>query len=398
MRSRCFRGALIGALWTGPVHGSDGNCPVYSVVPTDNGIAVDFDGARLPRASLVRSGCGVICPDDHTPVQVMSVNHWYQEPDQSLAVVGAVGCMRTALIQPVEGMRLLGLDPPPGGDATDLLAPGTVTEPVGPATPCSDSRITLGEAGVSTRSLRHARPVTAPQLAAMRAVQADYVAAFAPIDLHRIGLSDFGYVGLPIVHERTAAEIQAAWTREGLDTDKRREKAVVAEGPAAEDGTPIYLHFLGTDARFSDRWARPSTIGAVLRLAANWYAYCSDRLRRNGQAPTAAACTLQIGDLAWYNDRQPDPLGHRHHHEGRCVDIRLFRADGSRYEAYWNKPDDRDGFPKGYSPGLTGQFIHYAVRNAPVSTIYFNDPDLHVKFKEVEPRPGHDDHIHMCFE
>ncbi len=377
---------------------SDGDCPVYSVEPAGKAIAVDLDGARLPRASLVRAGCGVICNDpEQIPVQVLSVNHWYQEPDRPLVPVQTLGCLSAEVLSKAEGKRLLIMDAPPGADPPDVLAPGTVTDPMGPPGPCSASTVQLGDAAVPTHALRHARTVTSEQLDMLGRVQSAYAALFGPIGLHRIGVSDWGYVGLPMVHERTDAEIQGAWARERLVTDEQRQRAVVAEGPSGEGGVPVYLHFLGSDARFSDRWARPETVVSLLKLSKIWFERCAERVGTEGNPGGLAACTLQIGDLAWYNDQRPDPLGHRHHYEGTCVDVRLFRSDASRYEAYWNRGDDREGRWDGYWPMLNGLFLHTAVRKAKVGPVYFNDPDLHVKFPSVEPRSGHDDHIHMCF-
>ena len=100
---------------------------------------------------------------------------------------------------------------------------------------------------------------------------------------------------------------------------------------------------MGSDARFSDVWAEPDFIDRLVDLAESWQNWCV-----GNQIAQREHCTLQIGDLAWYNDRQPDPLGHKDHFSGRCVDLRLFRNDGSRYEAYWNRPDDRVGVEGGY--------------------------------------------------
>jgi hypothetical protein len=91
---------------------------------------------------------------------------------------------------------------------------------------------------------------------------------------------------------------------------------------------------------------------------------------------------------------RPDPLGHEEHYTGRCVDLRLFREDGSRYEAYWNRADDRSAAVGGYSVALTEAFLTHALQSAPVEVAYFNDPAISVP--GVEPHPGHDDHIHLC--
>ena len=94
----------------------------------------------------------------------------------------------------------------------------------------------------------------------------------------------------------------------------------------------------------------------------------------------------------------PDPLGHLDHHQGTCVDLRLFRADGSRYEAWWNAPDDRAGFPGGYSRQLTRQFLAYTLQEHDIQWAFFNDPAIREALPFVEPRKGHDDHLHVCFK
>ena len=108
------------------------------------------------------------------------------------------------------------------------------------------------------------------------------------------------------------------------------------------DGKPIYAHFLGSDAPRSDRWATLVTIERLLVLADEWAMYCRNRLSETMPEANADSCLLQIGDLAWYNDLRPDPLGHREHYLGEC-EHSAFRSPASRYEAYWNREDDRAG-------------------------------------------------------
>ena len=184
------------------------------------------------------------------------------------------------------------------------------------------------------------------------------------------------------------AEIAAEWEAEGLQTDEQREKATTALGPVI-DGEPVFTHFTGADPRYSDAWGTPEAVAGLVSLAWGWRAACTSA----GWSPRQ--CTLQVGDLAWYNQAQPDPLGHKEHFAGRCADLRLFREDGSRYESYWNQTDDRirDG-STGYSAGLTQAFLSYATQDHPIEAVYFNDPDVSVP--GIERRPGHDDHIHLC--
>ncbi len=221
------------------------------------------------------------------------------------------------------------------------------------------------------------RPVDPDTLAGLVRVRDTYAEHFGQIALTELGWTDWGYVSLPL-RDLTADELAAEWAREGLVTPVQREKAVVAVGPA-------YVHFLGADAPGTDVWATPTTVEHLLRLSSAWSRRC-----------TAPACTIQIGDLAWYNAQLPDPLGHRDHNEGACVDIRLFRTDGARYEAWWNKPDDRTG-TQAYDRARTTDFLTFAIANAPVTTVYFNDPAVIAAVPGLRAAKGHDDHIHMCF-
>jgi hypothetical protein len=213
---------------------------------------------------------------------------------------------------------------------------------------------------------------------------------FGPVPESAIGITAWGYVGLPLVKWLTPEELALEWTREDLVAPEQREKAIAAWGPS-RDGVPVYTHFTGSDAPDSDRWATPATVGHLLRLLSGWFDHCAATLG------PAERCTVQVGDLAWYNGKEPDPLGHRDHSTGRCADVRLFRSDGSHYEAWWNRPDDRPGRPAAYDPDRTAAFLSYALVHAPIDTAYFNDPLVRAKAPGVKPAPGHDDHVHLCF-
>lgn len=202
-----------------------------------------------------------------------------------------------------------------------------------------------------------------------------------------VGVTAWGRVRLPLPVPLTDAEIAEEWQRERLETPAQREKATTALGPSV-DGEPLYTHFTGTDARYSDAWGQPAVVAALVELAAGWRPVC---LAAGG---TPRTCTLQIGDLSWYNSKQPDPLGHIDHYRGTCIDLRLFRDDGSRYEAFWNQTDDRKETTGGYSAHLTGAFLRYATQHHPLQDTFFNDPSLDVP--GVEALTGHDDHIHFC--
>ena len=147
------------------------------------------------------------------------------------------------------------------------------------------------------------------------------------------------------------------------------------------------MHFLGTDWQFSDIWGKPKVIEKILALSQAWKIYCLSTFY------SVKRCTIKLGDIAWFNDKYPDPLGHQEHRKGHCVDIRLFRTDNSLYEAIHNRADDRGGEFGGYDAGVNQHFVDFAAYSQVVERMYFNAP----KLLWVSPAAGHDDHIHLCF-
>jgi hypothetical protein len=230
-------------------------------------------------------------------------------------------------------------------------------------------------------------------------------------------VNEAGRVALPLslwTPEQIAAEIVA----EGLDTAERRSKVTVASGPLRDTAVgpvPVYDHFLGTDVPGTDHWLQPDAMFHLLRLASGWFDACVAGIEAPSAAVPSAAvpsvasrpaasplaadprlCTLHIGDLAYMDDRRPDPLGHKDHASGRCADIRLFRSDLSRYEAWWNRPDDRTG-RLAYDAARTTAFLRWASASSPLGDVFFNDPAVIAVVPTVRALPGHDDHIHLCF-
>jgi hypothetical protein len=230
-------------------------------------------------------------------------------------------------------------------------------------------------------------------VAAAERVQQAYQAYFGETTSVRVSAA--GRVALPLPERLGPEALAEEWAREGLDTPKRRERATVGFG-----GKGAYSHFWGSDAPESDLWGNPDFVVGLLGLAASWRETCTIRLLPEDPQ----RCLLQFGDLSWYEDRRPDPLGHKDH-RGDCVDVRLFRTDHSRYEAYYNQPDDRppddrppesrpEGKPGawgGYDRALTQAFVDHAIAYGAVD-LFFNDPAV----VGVKPLPGHDDHLHFC--
>lgn len=305
---------------------------------------------ELPVGSLVdtQGTCA-----DGVRVEVLSVAGWiHPEP---AAAVSDQGCL--SRIAPLEDAAAVALSD------GDRVAAGEVVDAV--------RLTTLGRADIA-----RVRFVAPELLAEVRRTQAVYAGLFGPIGLHELPWTDWGRLGLPL-RMSTPAEIALEQAREGLLTPVQRERTVVGFGPA-------WAHFLGSDPPGSDTWADPEALRSLLRLAASWQAHC---------APVGdPRCLLQIGDLSWYNATRPDPLGHKDH-AGDCVDIRLFRTDGSRYEAWWNRPDDRTGVAA-YDRARTLEFLRFAATVVPVREVFFNDP---AAGPLAQPLAGHDDHVHLCF-
>lgn len=228
------------------------------------------------------------------------------------------------------------------------------------------------------------------------AIYQAYVRHFGSSQSVQVKVNEWGRVALPLVRELSQPERAAEMRREHLLTSKQQERATDAIGPIRH-GAPVYTHFLGSDEPGSDRWGTRDTILKLLALFDGWAEHCRTALPSIISEARPETCTVQVGDLGWYNDTTPDPLGHTDHHRGTCTDLRLFRNDGSRYEAWWNQPDERPEAKGGYSRALTGAFLTFAAQHHKPSVLYFNDPALVATVPGLVASPGHDDHIHLCF-
>lgn len=310
------------------------------VAPPGHGaIGVEAGNLWVPRDTTLQPREGD-CPHETVPVTVLVVDEWYRRKQVRLPQTGQSMCLRAAVLRPL-------------------------------GQPDGDER-------------------------AERAVGAAYFRHFGPIDASAIKSTPWGRVALPFARELSDEAIAQEWASEQLETQAQRQRATVAEGPRRR-GEPVYTHFLGSDAPRTDRWGDPDAVIKLLDLISGWSTHCTEQLPAQVVHASPRTCTVQLGDLAWYSDQHPDPLGHKAHFDGRCVDIRLFRDDGSRYEAWWNRSDDRIGSTGGYSRELTAAFLAYAYAHHTPATVYFNDPQIVSAVPGVEAQPGHDDHIHLCF-
>jgi hypothetical protein len=333
-------------------------------------VAVDVSGEQLAVGTLLTPSEGV-CLAEQVSMRVVSAPWLVHVGDRAEGEV----CLPANRVGPLR--QWVRVDPPPPGQACGHCPPaGTILE-----TPtCADAP-----------ALRYARPIAAEELAAVKRVEARYKQHFGQSVF--VAHSGFGYLGLPLQQMLSKAEIVEEQSRESLVTAEQREKATTAIG-ARQGLGEVYTHFLGADARFTDFWGSEALVTSLVDLAAGWYPHC---LTLHEEDANPRSCTLQVGDLAYYNAMRPDPLGHYDHPEGHCVDLRLFRNDGSRYEAWYNRSDDRNAVEGGYSASLTREFLEYAVANVPnLGPLYFNDPSVIGGLSQVEARPRHDDHIHLC--
>jgi hypothetical protein len=359
-------------------------CPLGVVQPSqEQAIQAPIqtvDGLRqLPRGSLVRQ-VPMDCAEG-VGVEVISRVYLYQASGTAPSGPGDRGCMMDADLVGSDSFHFMALPPPPG--MVGGLGAGQVLGPVEDAADCAAVELQFGEQAIPVDQLSWIRALSPELLSQTIELQDRWLRRYGPVMMGRVWLSDWGYLSLPMLRYRDVNQLQAEWKREDLESTEQRERAVSALGPES-----FWLHFLGADARFSDSWGRPETVASLAELAQDWTWWCAGM-----EIAERERCILQIGDIAWYNSRLPDPLGHTEHYAGRCVDLRLFRKDGSRYEAYWNQVDDRPAHPEGYDQELTQAFVDFALQRPEVDVLYFNDPEV----LGAEPSAGHDDHIHLCF-
>lgn len=353
-------------------------CTLLEVEPVDMAIAAPFTasasaGSELPRGALVAAEGR--CPGGEVAVELLSTPRWFQSA-LDLPPLGARGCVAEAALRPPSERLLVQYDEWPLQLGDVLTLDGWC-----------DAWTILGQP-LRREQLRALRPVTPIMIEDATRVQRAYEAHFGPLNLAEVPISGGGYVGLPLPRALSGDELAAEHARERLDTLDRQRRAIRWTGGEI-DGRPTYAHFLGGDPAWSDIWGAADTIVAMLEMAAGWARACP--------SPAPERCLLQLGDLAWFDDELPDPLGHKDHHAGRCVDIRLFRSDGSRYEAWYNRPDDRPGFAPAYDQQLTIAFLDWVTTSLPVTTALFNDPVARRAVPLVRKVPEHDDHIHLCF-
>lgn len=252
-------------------------------------------------------------------------------------------------------------------------------------------------------------PYTGPQVDSLMQVQGKLERIFKNqenLDYILTSFSEINYQGFL----RLPTETNAIDKEESLDDQKS------------------YTHY-GTeiDPLASDDWGQASTICGIMELSYLWKKHCDQKFRGTG-------CQLQIGDIAfpvqgfvtsnsgkrakWKKAKKcrskrrhhceattvsnsaetnvsghsdsggKDILGHATHYAGTCVDIRPLRNDNELNPVQIRSRD--------YDRSKTAEFLKLAKAYGATKR-YFNDSKL-ISLGLSERMPGHDDHVHICFE
>ena len=95
---------------------------------------------------------------------------------------------------------------------------------------------------------------------------------------------------------------------------------------------------------------------------------------------------VNIGDVS--KSGGGDLPGHQTHEQGRQVDIRPFRRDGSNAPTTWQS--------RSYDREQTRNYVEFIKERNPGATVLFNDPVL-VREGLTKRSDGHDNHLHVSF-
>lgn len=355
-----------------------GLCPLAVVSPQQED-AVHAQGSEgvVTRGALLRALSESSCSSSEIKVEVLSQVYFYQYGAE-LSPVGSQVCIPLSEVQPISNQVLYFLHPPPddmGIVSDSVLLNWSYSDN------CLERQIYTKEEGILDYSqLMWVQVLSVENALLHERLTSKWFAEFGSWIWGRIWVNDWGRVALPLAYF-VHTELRDEYKKEKLVTSQQMSRATVAYGPR-------WLHFLGTDPLFSDVWGTSEYIQQLIFLTKVWNNWCVGL----DFVSNKDSCLMQIGDIAWFNPKNPDPLGHKTHDQGTCVDMRLFRSDASRYEAYWNKGDDRKGFGKAYDKRLNALFIDF-MWDQGASVILFSDKSTHAKWA-----PHHNDHIHVCFD
>ena len=354
-----------------------GLCPLVAIHPKHPlSIQVKTPRGAIAKGSIMRLDPWKDCPDNKIYATLISQVYFYQKSNVKLLEQGDSLCLSLEYMQPTDNLIIYLLHPPP-----DEL--GFVLEDVGVDwgrdASCAPF-ITINEISYSDEILKWGYAMQPEHALHLLELQQKWIVEFGSWILGRIWINHWDRIALPLQYYSQEERLRE-YKREHLYTRKQKSKAIIGRGPQQ-----LWLHFLGSDAPYSDIWAEEQYLSSTIELTRTWQQKCMD----DDKIDNKRACTTQIGDISWYNPTRPDPLGHQKHSRGQCVDLRLFRKDASRYESYWNRKDDRKGKKKGYSLYMNRQYIQ-SLKTYNVTSILFGDTRTGASWASK-----HDDHIHFC--
>ena len=140
--------------------------------------------------------------------------------------------------------------------------------------------------------------------------------------------------------------------------------------------TGIYKYF-GNDPKDRDKWARPETIDALVRL---------------GKRASCRDFEIGVGDLSlknpgpFTNYKDSNKLDHRGHRNGNSIDIRPMRIDRKRLPVTWkHKEYDREAT----------DFLVRMAKECGFKLVLFCDPDIYTKYDYVKYYKYHSNHLHL---
>jgi len=338
-------------------------------------VHLSYPKGVVTRGALVRVLPYQDCPQQKLHVEVLSQVYFYKTGKPLLPQHQQV-CVSLEDIHPAQDYMLSFLSPPPDDSGLVQEFPIMNWNHTGD---CFSSVLEHEEGAFDFSEINWLYAISAKTAQDVYTLQETWASQFGQWVWGRVWINDWGRVALPLEY-LSKKELTAEINKENLRTKKQKSKVTVGRGPD-------WLHFLGTDPLYTDVWGSMDHIQLLVSLSTDWHAYCL----KDAKVENLDSCVLQIGDISWFNHKRPDPLGHKTHYKGRCIDLRLFRTDASRYEAYWNKKDDRKGYGFAYDPYLNSRFVDFLIENE-MEDVLFSDHRTNARWA-----PRHNDHIHFCF-
>jgi len=350
-------------------------CPLAVVTPKKTlDVQLVYKKGVLTRGSLIRMLPYQDCPAEKFRAEVLSQVYFYQNGKPLLPQYEEV-CISIEDLQPAQDYMLSFLSPPPDDLGRVQEFPIMNWNDVGD---CFSTVLHHEEGNVHFEELHWVYAMPPQRALQTYQLQRKWEDLFGSWVWGRVWINDWNRVSLPLEY-LSQDELKDEINKENLRTKKQRSKVTVGRGPK-------WLHFLGSDNLYTDVWGSIEQVQQLVSLSTKWLQHCV----QDPKVENPESCVLQIGDISWFNSKRPDPLGHKTHYRGRCIDLRLFRKDASRYEAYWNRKDDRKGYGFAYDPYLNAKIVDFLIANN-MEDILFSDRRTNARWA-----PRHNDHIHFC--